>query len=145
MKTHHLGTILAALVVTMTLLAIYFNFIDGRVFNKAIIFTSDILSIETDKTEYKAGDEVQGHFMFCKKRNITGIVQWTLVDHILSFFPPKSSTVTVGCHDLWAPIAVIPKSIEKHDKMYFEGYIRYQVNPFSTVTVPLKTKSFSII
>lgn len=142
---HYVGIIIGALVVVLSLLLTYFITIDGKIVNEPIVFSMDKDNVVTDKEVYTRGETVQGHFIFCKKRNIKTLVQWTLVDHTLTFFPSKNSTIKKGCYDTWVPIAEIPKSVTPYSAMYFEGLIQYQVNPFSVVGIPLKTNPFQVL
>lgn len=143
LKHHALVFFAIVFILALGLLA-YFNFLDGKVFRVPITYGTDQLSIVTDKTEYRRGEMVRGHIQFCKMRDVKTTVQWSMVDGVLTIYPTKESYVGKGCKEVDFDIEKIPKNAVIEDGVHFEGLIQYQVNPFSVISIPLKTVTFDI-
>lgn len=131
-------------VVTLGVLLIYLYFWDGIIINAPIVFQTDETNIRLEKDTYRPGEVVKGYFEFCKKRNVIANIQWELIDSYLTFFPPKNAATTIGCHQVWAEIATIPKNSLPDQHVHFEGLLRYHVNAIHEVEIPLKTMTISI-
>lgn len=130
-------------VIVMTLFVFYWKFADGVIFNKPIVWTSDRMNIVTDKEIYEKGEMVKGHIGFCKLKNITGHLQWTLVDHYLIIYQGRDTVIGEGCREVDFDIQEIPKNTQS-GSMHFEGFLSYKVNPFSSVVIELRTKTFKV-
>lgn len=125
-----------------SLFIVWSVFIDGKMVRKPFVIENSML--QTDKETYRPGDMVYARMVFCKHRDIQGTVQWSLVDTYLKLFPPKSGVVAAGCHDLVVEVAKIP--LDTYPQPYhFEGQLRYVINPFNDIIIPLQTNEFRVI
>lgn len=142
---YHAMSVMTSVIVVLVLGIIYLKFIDGQYVRKPVTFISDPMKIETDKLVYKRGETVHGTIEFCKHWNIKSKIQWSLIDHFLTIYPQKENSISKGCKELDFVIETIPKTTMPEDSLHFEGLLQYQVNPFSVVSIPLKTQSFTIL
>lgn len=81
----------------------WYNNIDGVWMNQTIVYRDgvDPLNLHTDKTTYKQGELVSFYSSFCKTRNATTVVQWTLVDGEQRFYSAKAGgNLPIGCYPL---------------------------------------------
>lgn len=141
---HYIVITFSVIFVGLILSLIYFTFIDGVMINKPIEFDTDPLAIVTEKPIYKRGEVVRGYLEFCKTRNIPARLQWSLIDHFLTIYPAKDSYTPIGCKQVTFNIEVIPKTVVPEKALHFEGLIQYRVNPFSIISVPLRTNDFEV-
>lgn len=119
----------------------YATNIDGRLINKPIEIYGDV---QTERQYYRPGETVYGTVAFCKSRNTQAVFQWHIVDTYLKVYPEKKSQLAVGCHNVLMEIEVIPKD-QRPSPVYFETILRYKINEFNTVEVPLKSNTFTVV
>lgn len=140
----HLLLLCTALLIVGSAVLFYYGFLDGKVFNPVIEFQSDVSSLKTEKEEYHIGEMVRAHLDFCKIRNISASIQWTLVDDFLITFDADERGVPPGCHTTIFEIKKVP-DIAHSGTYRFEGLLSYKLNGWNTVTYSLKTQEFRVV
>lgn len=135
-------------IVVSVMLVGYYQYLDGTVINKIVEFRSTTL--QTTKDTYYPGDWVEATVSFCKYRDISPTVQWTLVDTYLRFYAPRQTGVnSTGCFtDRVVRLEMIPLDLPPDipdERPFFTGKLLYQVNHLRTIEVELKTNSFKVV
>lgn len=146
-KPHHIiFSIAGALCVASILWFAWAAFIDGKLVNRPLTVYDQKPGIQviTDKLVYEQGEVVKGTIKYCKNRNVTAHHQWTLIDTYLKFFPEKERNAATGCHEVLMEIEQIPNDQYPDTDLYFETVLHYQINPFNTVNVTLRTNTFRV-
>lgn len=141
---HIYHTTLIALTGFTILAAFYLMWLssDGTVFRPPLVLDGD--TMQTTKTEYRRGETVEGVIDFCKNRAIRGTIQWQLIDTIIRFYPARPVSVPQGCYrGKAATIEAIPMEVLPGEYR-FKGIVKYEINPLSTVNIPLKTNTFRV-
>lgn len=135
--------IINALIVALGLsLMGYWYFIDGAL-RPPLEFYVDTQNFETDRTVYNPGDTVSVYTNFCKLREGSGTIAWTLVDTVKFFYPEKTANTKPGCYEGWVYIATLPK-IGVDGVYHLESNNTVKINPLTSVQYTLKTENFII-
>lgn len=146
-KAHQIAfTVLGGLCATAILYTSWAIFIDGKIVRPPLVVYDQKPGIQiiTDKLEYNQGEVVKGIIKYCKNRNIEARMQWTLIDTYLKFFPEKTRNAATGCHEVIMEIEQIPFDQYPDSDLYFETVLHYDINPFNTVDVTLRTNPFRV-
>ncbi|HEY8191650.1 MAG TPA: hypothetical protein VIG74_04435, partial [Alphaproteobacteria bacterium] len=117
--------------------------IDGQLVRPPLTFQTEPIQVE--KEVYHPGEIVRGYMTFCKNRNMTGVVQWSLVDTYLKIYPNRDSAIAQGCYEKkLVEIEVIP--MDSYPDMYhYEGTVTYRINAVNTSVVKLRTVPFRVV
>lgn len=135
---------------TAILLAIFYgawcDIFDGRIYNPVLEWGARSRGPTHTTTQqiYRPGEMVYARVLFNKQRNISGILQWQLIDHIVRQFPERPGSLPIGVWDHEVPVERIPMDIEPGD-YYFAGTVRYKVNWLSTVTYEIWTNKVTVV
>lgn len=139
-------------VVVMSLLFVYWYFIDGVYIGKPIIAYNDPHNIQVDKERYTEGDEIKIASAFCKTRNVSGVTQWVLIDTIMRFYPPNDPTnLPIGCYGVtdgkwngtFSHAVYLPPGLP-NDLYYLVGTRVIQINPIKSITLEYQTEEFIV-
>lgn len=122
----------------------YFSYFDGTIINP-VVEIENPLALEPVKEVYKRGELVQFYISYCKFRPIRPVVQWTLVDTYMRFYPADyRGSEETGCKKRIATDLEPVARDATAGSYYFYGELRYEVSSMRTVIVPLKTKTFRV-
>lgn len=156
MKYNHKNLILLnlAVIVFGILFLGWYYILDGKVFNRPIVFTNgvDPMALELDKTEYNIGDTPNILSSFCKTRPSSGSIEWTLVDgQKVQYSPTERREIAVGCYPetpktrISSPVQKIPLYIENTCEAYFVGVGKVKISGDRTVEYTYRTEKFCIV
>lgn len=137
------------LVVFMSLLFIYWSFIDGVMINK--VANTNHITYKTDKEVYYPGDtifiSVKG---FCKYRELPVKSYYSLIDGISIPYAVKDRAIPKGCVDenRYYLLDTIPNIGLPDGDYYISGYHQYNINPIRTgdegIQINFETNKFRI-
>jgi hypothetical protein len=151
---------MAMAVVLVTAGSIYFQFLDGQVFNVPITFNDphryelpinshaerparDITHLTT-KTEYRPGEMVQAYVDIIKTRPEPGLLQWQLMDQRFYPYVNRKGVLPVGHHHQVVSIEKIPLHVPP-GQYHFSGTVSYEVNFLRTIHIPMRTNCFQVV
>lgn len=124
----------------------YCDMIDGKILNPILEMgtRSKVFTHQTTQTIYKPGETVYAHIMFHKNRNITGIIQWHMINHKMITFAPRPGSLPIGVWDKVVPVEQIPDDA-KPGEHWFTGTVTYHPNWIGTVEYPVWTNKFQVV
>lgn len=132
-------------VVVGSLIIVYYQDVDGVLFNTPITFSVDVQNLKTDKAVYHAGDAISVQFSYCRNRSFTASSQWKLVDDVETIFPESKYVLNPECiKDKWVLIGIIPPDTIEGTH-HLEGSTQAQVNSLRTVYYEYRSQDFQII
>lgn len=135
--------ILNSLVVLIGLLLFsYWYFVDG-VINPPVEYYHDLQNMEVSREVYQRGDYVSVYVDFCKKRVVSGVSAWSLVDTVQLFYPEKTANAPIGCYTGWTEVVKLPTIVDA-GVFHLEGTTYQQINPLKRISVDYKTEEFYI-
>lgn len=122
------------------------DLIDGRLYNPVLEWgaRSQGPTHNTTQQVYHPGEMVYARVLFNKQRNVSGDLQWQLINHIVRQFPVRPGSLPIGVWDHIVPVEIIPNDIEPGD-YYFAGTVKYKVNWLSTVAYSIWTNKITVV
>ena len=136
-----------SIIVTVIALGGYWLYLD-EILHPPLTFNVDIQNFQTDKTEYKSGEEVSILSSFCKNRTTQASVSWNLVDTVIRTYPTQSGELEKGCYGVererYFTIVKLPPELPE-GVYYLQGIGRVPLNPIKTVEYSYKTQKFNVI
>jgi hypothetical protein len=130
----------AALLATV-LVCGFLMFADGTLWHPIVAY--DRMVFPTAKNAYAPGEAVYARVEAYKSRDIIGEIQWSLVNHKITYYTPRPLPLPSGVVDGWFEIEKLPKC--EAGEYHFEGIVTYHVNPLRVVTYKVQTSPFTIM
>jgi hypothetical protein len=130
-----------AFIVIMSLVGMYWYFIDGTFTNKPLSFESSELVI--DKPEYHRGDSVYAYWKFTKDTDATAVISANIIDGVVWYLPQVQGVRAKGSYDKLDVLANIPQTIPDGE-YHVELNVEYKINPLKTVRYHFTTTKFKI-
>lgn len=146
-QTHNLSFILTCFLIAIGVVyLVWASVIDGRLVRVPVVIYDQPngYQIQTNKMSYEQGETVYGTIKYCKNRNMPVSYQWSLINTYLKLFPEKTSNVPTGCHEVLTMIEEIPHDQYPDSDLYFETVLRYKLNEFNTIEIPIRTNTFRV-
>lgn len=138
---------LAAVILLAVFYGIWCDVIDGRLYNPVLEFgkRSSGITHQTIKDTYHPGEMVYARVILQKQRNITGIIQWQLINKVTQKFPERPGSLPMGIYDHVVSVEQIPLDAQPGEH-WFCGTVKYKVNWLSSpVTYDLWTNKFLVV
>lgn len=135
-------------------LLFWYYFIDGVYINQPIVHADyiDINNFQIEKDTYNVGETPVMLTAFCKNRQSSGIIEWTLIDgQKVSYGPSEPREIPEGCYPnnasgyVRSPIERIPTYIENTCDAYFVGVVTRTISGGRKVKEYYKTEKFCIV
>lgn len=132
---------------------VWYYYIDGVYVRKPIVFMRgvDPMNLQLEKTVYTPGELVRYKTAFCKSRQATATVLWSLANDVLTIFPPREGQgVPVGCYPtqsdfILADIQMIPPNAREGCSHYFLGQVTRDYGGGRTEVQNFRTETFCIV
>jgi hypothetical protein len=123
---------------------IFAVFLDGVYVRPVITYWPGSFTVE--KAQYHPGDDIYLRMVVSKYRSLTGRVNWSAVSDtgVKIGFAERNTALPSGDLDMLVKIVTLPKNISP-GTWYLVGLVSFEVNPISTVTLPLSSNSFEVI
>lgn len=132
------------------ILIFYWTVLDGVYVNR--VTNLDEIKYQTDKTTYKAGEELDVSVRdLCKYRNVSANTYINLVDTVYYPYEVKHRSVPVGCPtyvpDSFTAFITLPHNLT--GTYHISGYHSYDINPIRRgafgIQVHFTSNDFTII
>lgn len=131
-----------AFIVLVSLVGMYWYFIDGEYINKPITYQENYL--QPTKDTYTKGEVLFVDWKFCKHTNAVATIDTNMVDGIIWYLPPIEGSRPPGCYDKVDVIGEIPQAIPA-GTYHLEITVSYRVNPIKVKTYHITTNKFKVI
>jgi hypothetical protein len=134
----------------------WYYMVDGVYTNKPIEYTLgvDSMGLLLTKNTWEPGEMVTLQTSFCKVRPSTAVVQWTLSNNNLTYYPERNGRVVpVGCYPeeqvgdarIASEIEELPLTAQTGCDHYFTATIKRDIGGGRIRTEVVKTENFCVI
>lgn len=125
---------------------IWCDVVDGKIYNPVLEFGTRSTGVthKTTKDVYYPGEMVMARVLFQKNRNLTGIIQWHLINKKITDFKSRQVTLPVGIWDTEVRVEILPEDTIPGEH-WFCGVVTYLVNWLGKVEYPVWTNRFVVL
>jgi hypothetical protein len=139
--THIISVLCLSIIATAMLIAMYM-LMDGVYFGVPIRLENGA-NVTTTAAVYFPGQEVQATLSYCRSSDLSGVIDWQIVDTYVRFYPASKMDLPTGCHTFTMDLGAVPSDVSS-DTYHFTGVLTFKMNALTTVSYPLQSNNFTV-